>query len=168
MIAVWRFRLIVPVLAAALFSVAAAGSHPRVLAQSAQSGITFQDLGSVSVTGSDWSFATDLPTGAGAWESVTISNYGYCFVGPNDPRAGTAHAAAVFWFAELKAAPPDASGYTFTGALEAERGGNVAGQVKVTTMQGLNPTTHVEATLSGSDLSFYQGNDLEVCLLGST
>ena len=163
-----RFRIMMAMLGAVLLSAGLAGSHPRVLAQSAQQGITLQDLGSLAVTGSDWTFVTDVPVGSGAWESVTISNYGYCFVGPNDPRAGTAHAAAVFWFGELKAAPPDASGYSFTGTLKSERGGNVTGHVQVATTQSSSPTTHVEATLSGSDLSNYQDNNLEVCLLGSS
>lgn len=100
-----RFRIIPAVLGAVLLSTGLFGSHPRVLAQSAQQGITLQDLGSLAVTGTDWDFVTDVQISAGAWESVTISNYGYCFVGPNDPRAGTAHAAAVFWFGELKSGP---------------------------------------------------------------
>jgi hypothetical protein len=163
-----RLGAIVAVLGFALLAAVATGSHPPVLAQSAEPGILLWDLGSVTVTGTDWSFTSDLPISAGAWESVTISNYGYCFVGPNDPRAGTAHAAAVFWYAELAAAPPDASGYTFTGTLRAGRGGNVAGKVTVKMMQGLTPSTHIDATLSGSDLSSYQDNDLKFCLLGSS
>jgi len=160
----WR-KIIAASLLAMLVATSVA-SPPRVAGQSTQLGISLQDLGGVNVTGNNWNFSGDFQVSAGAWESVTISNYGYCFVGPNDPRAGTAHAAAVFYFAQLDAQPPGRDGYTFKGELKAGRGGNVAGQVTVTT--SISTGTHIEATLSGSDLSFYQDNTLEVCLLGSS
>src|SRR5579884_4352052 len=81
-------------------------SVAHVRAQSVSPGVVLYDLGDQSVSGTNWSFSGDFAVTAGAFESVTVSNYGYCFVGPNDPRAGTAHAAAVFWFTELKAMPP--------------------------------------------------------------
>jgi hypothetical protein len=158
-----RALVVLPVLIlATAFTVAA----PRALAQSPQPGIALQDLGSKSVTSTDWSFSGDFDISAGAWESVTISNYGYCFVGPNDPRAGTAHAGGVFYFAELAAQPPGSDGYSFTGDITPGRGGNVSGQVTVTT--SISTGTHVDVTLSGSDLSFYKDNKLQVCLLGSS
>jgi hypothetical protein len=150
--------LLLPALVAGAF-----GVH-RSSAQSANPGITFQDLGTVDVTGNDWSFTGDFQIRAGAWESLTISNYGYCFVGPNDPREGTAHAAAVYWFGELT---PDSPGSgDFTGTLQAGRGGNVTGRVHITSPS--SGTTHIDATLSGSDLSFFKDNKLQVCLLGSS
>lgn len=144
-----------------------AGSGRHAAAQSAQSGITFQDLGSQKVTGTDWNFSADFAISAGAWESITIANYGYCFVGPNDPRAGTAHAGGVFWYTVLQPQAPGAVD-TYTGDLKPARGGNVSGHVTVTTTPGATPDTHVDVTLSGSDLNFYQDNSLEVCLLGSS
>lgn len=144
----------------------AAGSHPAA-AQSTQAGIALQDLGGQNVTSTSWNFSGDFQVSAGAWESVTITNYGYCFVGPNDPRAGTAHAAGVFYYAELESGPPGRDGYTFKGTFKAGRGGNVSGTVTVTSSTSTG-ATHVDATLSGSDLQYYQDNTLEVCLLGSS
>lgn len=138
-------------------------------AQSSQSGIVFYDVGSQTVSGSSWNFSGDFQITAGAWESITITNYGYCFAGPNDPRAGTAHAGGVFWFTELQASPPTNSGYTYTAKLKPGRGGNTDGTVTVTTNgDPSNPNTHVDVSLSGSDLNFYQDNTLDVCLLGSS
>ena len=150
----------------ALMTVAA---HTPRLA-SAQSGIAFYDLGSQAVSsGTDWTFSADFAISAGAWESVTVTNYGYCFVGPNDPRAGTAHAGGVFWFAELQAQPPQNGGYVFTGSLANGRINSPPGNVTVTTNgDPASPRTHIEATLSRNDPSFFQGENLEVCLLGSS
>jgi hypothetical protein len=137
-------------------------------AQSVSPGVVVYDLGDVNVNGTSWSFSGDFAVTAGAFESVTISNYGYCFVGPNDPRAGTAHAGGVFWFTQLTPAPPTPSGTTYTGMLNSGRGGNVQGSVTVMSNgDPTNPSTHVDATLSGSDLSNFSGNTLKVCLLGS-
>jgi hypothetical protein len=136
----------------------------RAVAQAPVPGITFQDLGTVDVTGTDWIFSGDFQIHAGAWESVTISNYGYCFVGPNDPREGTAHAAGVYWFAELSPDGPGAP--NFSGNLMPGRGGNVSGQVSVSTPS--DGVTHIDARLSGSDLNFFKDNKLQVCLLGSS
>src|SRR5712692_3064803 len=129
---------------------APANAPYRAAAQSSQPGIKLHNLGSVPVIGSDWSFSLDIGISAGAWESVTVSNYGYCFVGPNDPREGTAHAAGVFWFGELKPLGP---GDGFFGTLEPGRGGNVKGTVTVTSPTA--GTTHIEAALSGSDLNYF-------------
>lgn len=134
------------------------------------SGIAMYDLGDQVPTGSQWSFSGDFCVSAGAWESVTISNYGWCFSGPNDPRAGTAHAGAIYWYAELESAPPTNAGYAFTGNLVAEREqstANISGSVTVTAGADLT-TTHIDASLSDSSLAFFQGNPLKVCLLGSS
>src|SRR5712692_11287334 len=96
---------------------APANAPYRAAAQSSQPGIKLHNLGSDPVIGSDWSFSLDIGISAGAWESVTVSNYGYCFVGPNDPREGTAHAGGVFYFAQLAAQPPGRDGYGFTGEI---------------------------------------------------
>lgn len=160
-----RTRLAAVLLCALL---AAAGA-PASRSASAQSGIALYDLGSQEVSGTDWSFAGDFAVAAGAWESVTVSNYGYCFVGPNDPRAGTAHAGGVFWFGELLAQPPQDNNYIFAGELRSGRDGGTTGRVRVTTSGDFSaPATHVDVSLSGSDLSFFEGNSLEVCLLGSS
>jgi hypothetical protein len=141
----------------------------RVRAQSAQQGISLYDLGDQKVSLTSWNFSGDFAVYAGAFESVTVTNYGYCFVGPNDPRAGTAHAGGVFWYAELQAHPPTQNGYTFDGDFSGGRGSNVTGHVTVTTNgDQSNPSTHVDVSLSGSDLSFYSDNTLKVCLLGSS
>ena len=145
-------------------------SRPQIAAaQSPQPGIALYPLGSQMINGSNWSFSGDLSVTAGAWESVTISNYGYCFVGPNDPRAGTAHAGGMFWFGELQAQPPQAAGYLFSGTLANGRGGSSGGMVTVTTNgDPSSPATHIDASLSGSDLTYFAGDSLTVCLLGSS
>lgn len=136
----------------------------HLMAQSA--GVALWDLGSQPVSGTDWDFQGDFAIGAGAWESLTISNYGYCWVGPNDPRAGTAHAGAVYWFTELQPQPLSASGVPYTGTLQR---GNMAGEVTITTTDdGTGPVTHIQVTITGSDLQFFQDNTLGVCLLGSS
>jgi hypothetical protein len=140
-------------------------SH-RVLAQSPNAGIALQDLGGQNVSGTTWNFSGDFAVSAGAWESVTITNYGYCFVGPNDPRAGTAHAAGVFYYTDLSVMP-GRDGYTFKGTFKPGRGGDVTGTVTVV-MSQTTGMTHIDATLSGNDLQYYQDNTLEVCLLGSS
>jgi hypothetical protein len=152
------------VLALALGGGLAPARH--VVAQQ-QPGIRLYNLGSQKVSGRTWSFSGDFPIGAGAWESLTVSNYGYCFVGPNDPRAGTAHAAAVFWFTELS---PDESGddQSFTGTLASDRSMATGDATVTTTDDGSGPMTHVEMTISGNDLRFYQDNTLTACLLGSS
>jgi hypothetical protein len=137
-------------------------------AQSGQSGVAFWDLGGAQISGNVWNFSGDFAISAGAWESVTISNYGDCFVGPNDPRAGTAHAGAVYWFAELTPQQPQDSSFTYIGNLMPGRGGNAAGQVTISSTQGPDAVTHIDVSISGSDLGFYQDNTLEVCLLGSS
>ena len=137
-------------------------------AQTVNPGVVLYDLGDQAVSGTSWSFSGDFAITAGAFESVTISNYGYCFVGPNDPRAGTAHAAAVFWFTELNTMPPADNTFKYTGTLNSGRGGNVQGTVSISTNgDPSNPSTHVDVSLSGSDLSNFSGNTLKVCLLGS-
>jgi hypothetical protein len=141
---------------------------PLVRAQSANQGVVVYDLGDQTVSGTSWSLSGDYAVTAGAYDSITISNYGYCFLGPNDPRAGSAHAAAVYWYAELHAKPPQDNGYVYSGELVAGRGGNVKGSVTVTTTgDPTNATTHVDISLSGSDLNYYQGNDFKACLFGS-
>jgi len=161
---------VIAVLAPLLAVAASAAPRPRAAsAQSAQPGIALYPLGSQAISGTEWSFSGDFAIAAGAWESVTISNYGYCFVGPNDPRAGTAHAGGVFWFGELQPQAPQANQYVFTGTLASGRGGSVAGQVTLTTNgDPSSPQTHLEASLSGSDLSYFSGESLSVCLLGSS
>ncbi len=137
-------------------------------AQSPSPGIVVYDLGDQSVSGTSWSYSGDFGVTAGAYEAVTVSNYGYCFLGPNDPRAGTAHAAAVYWYAQLLAQAPSGSTYTFAGDLVPGRGGNVKGSVTVATNgDPSNASTHVDVSLSGSDLSSYRDNSLKVCLFGS-
>jgi hypothetical protein len=160
----WRrlsLTLALSLAAAIIFPVA---SH-HADAQSANPGITFQDLGGQNVSGNSWSFSGDFPVSAGAWESVTITNYGYCFAGPNDPRAGTAHAAGVFYYTDLSVMP-GRDGYTFKGTIKPGRGGNVMGTVTIV-MSQTTGMSHVDISLSGSDLQYYQDNTLEVCLLGS-
>jgi hypothetical protein len=159
----------IAVLAAILAAAASPLPGPRTAsAQSPQPGIALYPLGSQAINGTDWSFSGDFAITAGAWESVTVSNYGYCFVGPNDPRAGTAHAGAVFWFGELQAQPPQTGGYVFAGALASGRGGNSSGQTTVTTNgDPASPLTHIDLSLSGNDLSYFSGQNLGVCLLGS-
>lgn len=155
---------------APLLAVMAITSHgPRAAsAQASQPGIALYPLGSQAISGTDWSFSGDFAVSAGAWESVTIGNYGYCFVGPNDPRAGTAHAGGVFWFGELQLQAPQANQYVFSGTLASGRGGSVTGQVTVTTNGDPgSPQTHIDASLAGSDLSYFNGESLSVCLLGS-
>jgi hypothetical protein len=142
-----------------------AASH-RAAAQSANPGISLQDLGGLNVSGTTWNFSGDFPVSAGAWESVTITNYGYCFVGPNDPRAGTAHAAGVFYYTDLSV-EPGRDGYTFKGMFKPGRGGNVMGTVNIV-MSQTTGMSHVDISLSGSDLQYYQDNTFEVCLLGSS
>jgi len=137
-------------------------------AQSAQPGIAFWDLGGSQVSGTEWDFSGDFAISAGAWESVTISNYGYCFVGPNDPRAGSAHAGAIYWFTELTPQQPQDSTFSYTGNLISARGPSTPGRVTITASQGPDAVTHVSIRISGSDLSYFQDNTLEVCLLGSS
>jgi len=160
----------IAVLAPLLAVTAATLPGPRAAsAQSSQPGVALYPLGSQAISGTDWSFSGDFAVTAGTWESVTISNYGYCFVGPNDPRAGTAHAGGVFWFGELQAQAPQSDQYVFTGTLASGRGGNVSGQVTVTTNGDPSaPLTHIDASLSGGDLSYFNGEGLNVCLLGSS
>lgn len=134
------------------------------------SGIAMVDLGDQVPAGSQWSFSGDFCVSAGAWESVTISNYGWCFSGPNDPLAGTAHAGAIYWYAELASTPPTNAGYTFTGNLVAEReqnNANISGSVTLTASADLT-MTHIDASLSDSNLTYFQDNPLKVCLLGSS
>jgi len=140
----------------------------RVLAQSSSPGVAVYDLGDQAVSGTTWSFSGDFAVTAGAFEAVTVSNYGYCFLGPNDPREGTAHAGGVFWFTDLTGPAGPDNGYTYDGTFRAGRGGDVKGKVTVSTNgDPSNPTTHVDASLSGSDLNFYQDNTLKLCLIGS-
>lgn len=158
---------------AALFALAVLGSAAlqrphRASAQSATPGITLWDLGGSQISGTEWDFSGDFAINAGAWESLTISNYGYCFVGPNDPRAGTAHAGAIYWFTELTPQQPQDSTFSYTGNLMSGRGLNTSGQVTITSSQGPDAVTHIDITISGSDLSFFQDNTLEACLLGSS
>jgi hypothetical protein len=138
-------------------------------AQPAQPGITLYTLGPTAITGTDWAFSGDFAIGAGAFESVTVTNYGSCFVGPNDPRAGTAHAGGAYWFGELQAQPPQSGGHVFTGGLSAGHGSQATGSVAVTTNgDPSSPLTHIDVSLSGSDLTYLAGESLSVCLLAST
>jgi hypothetical protein len=139
-----------------------------VHAQSPSPGVVVFDLGDQAVSGTTWSYSGSYGVTAGAFESVTVSNYGYCFLGPNDPRAGSAHAGAVYWSTDLTPAAPSGGSFTYSGSLVPGRGGNVTGSVTVSTNgDPSNPSTQVVVTLSGSDLSFYQGNSLKLCLIGS-
>ncbi len=161
---VYRWLLLVELLAVVALGSAALTFGSRVAAQSI--GIVLWDLGSQPISGTTWDFEDDFTIGAGAWESLTISNYGYCWVGPNDPRAGTAHAGAVYWFTELQTRPQSASGSTYTGTLQL---GNMAGTARITTTNdGSGPVTHVQLSLAGSDFMYFQDNTLQVCLLGSS
>ena len=163
-----RWLMLAGVLAIILLGSAVLQPPRPLSAQNAEPGIAFWDLGGSQVSGTEWDFSGDFAISAGAWESLTISNYGYCFVGPNDPRAGTAHAAAVYWFSELTPQQPMDSTFIYTGTLMPGRGGNISGQVTISSTQGPDAVTHVAITLSGSDLSFFQDNTLEACLLGSS
>jgi hypothetical protein len=160
----WRKLSLTFALALAL-TIASSALHPA-LAQSPNPGIALQDLGGQNVSGTTWNFSGDFAVTAGAWESVTITNYGYCFVGPNDPRAGTAHAAGVFYYTDLSVMP-GRDGYTFKGTFKPGRGGDVTGTVTAV-MSQTTGMTHIDITLTGNDLQYYQDNTLEVCLLGSS
>jgi hypothetical protein len=154
--------------AVALLLVEAGVSFLPVSAQPAQSAITLFSLGPAAVSGTDWTFSDDVAIGAGAFESVTVTNYGYCFVGPNDPRAGTAHAGGAYWFGELQAQAPQSGGYIFTGGLSGGHGSQASGRVTVTTNGDPSaPLTHVDVSLSGDDLTYLSGESLNICLLAS-
>ena len=161
-----KWLLISGLIALFVFAGDLMGPPRRVTAQ--DSGIALWDLGTKKISGNIWNFEGDFAIDAGAWESVTVSNYNYCFVGPNDPREGTAHAGAIFWFTELQAMPFSEQGPNYTGTLQSGRS-NDAGRVAITTTySGTTANTHVSVTISGSDLMYYQDNTLGVCLLGST
>jgi len=151
-----------------LFVLGSAALTParRLVAQDL--GITLWDVGSQRISGTSWEFDGDFAINAGAWESLTVSNSSYCWVGPNDPHAGTAHAGAVWWFTELTTNPQGGGDMVYTGSLRGERSADVGQATITTTDDGTNAVTHVQITISGSDLMYYQDNTLEVCLLGSS
>ena len=161
-----RWVLRAGLLAMIMLGSAALTPARRLAAQDA--GIALWDLGAQPVSGTAWVFEGDFALGAGAWESLTISNYGYCWVGPNDPRAGTAHAAAVYWFTELQPQPPSGSSMIYTGVLQSGRSSAVGAATITTAEDSTGPVTHVDVTISGNDLTYLQDNTLDVCLLGSS
>jgi hypothetical protein len=153
---------------AALIVLMSATIAPSERLAAQDSGVVLWDLGSQPVSGATWQFDGDFAIAAGAWESLTISNYGYCWVGPNDPRAGTAHADAVFWFTELQPQPPATSGTVYSGTLKSERSAAGGDATITSTEDPSGSVTHVHLTISGSGLTNWQDEALEVCLLGSS
>src|ERR1700693_3130806 len=74
------------------------------------------NLGSLPAASSTWNFDSDDHIGSGPWQSVNVTNTP-CFSGPGDPRAGTAHAGAIAWYAELHAVPTQTPHSIYEGDL---------------------------------------------------
>jgi hypothetical protein len=142
-------------------------------AQSTQQGIQLFDLGDQQVTGTSWSFSDDFAITAGAFESLTISNSDFCWVGPVDPRLGSRYGLLFFFQLAGPAGPDNRNGFTYDAypgnGFFGGGNGDVAGSATISTNRNpSSPATHVEITLSGTGLRAYSDQTLRVCLLGSS
>lgn len=156
---------------------ASAYAVPHRLA--AQSAASVYDLGSQAATQKsgqwpDWSFAADLDLGTQDWTGINVVNT-TCFLGPDDPNAGTAHAGAIGWYAQLRPAPGPSGLLVLAGTLNPIEGTNASGSVTVIPAHDVSPPplarpadslTHVNVQIHGLE-DFAEGNDFRVCLGGS-
>jgi hypothetical protein len=109
-------------------------------------------VGQMPVTGSDWSFSSNLPNQGGPWGSVTVTNTNCT----TPYRPGSAQAGAVIFTAPLT------PGFASSGTLQGFTGSAASGQVKVLPMADTGGV-NVTATLSGLE-PFVAGTTLSVCL----
>ncbi|HTE84116.1 MAG TPA: hypothetical protein VK821_05235 [Dehalococcoidia bacterium] len=110
----------------------------------------------------NWTFTADVTLGSGAWVAVNVTNTP-CFIGPNDPLAGTAHAGAIAWYALLQPLPMKGAGQVWDGTLSPIEGTGAVGNVQVAADPGVPGLTHVRVSIPSLE-EFAQDNTFDVCL----
>jgi hypothetical protein len=113
----------------------------------------------------DWYFSSEFSAGPGPWQRVLVTNAPPCWSGDVPPWAGTAHAAAQYWYAQLSAVPSQTPYTIAEGDLIPQRGpAGVYGRVTVVSLGGDNPSGYIDVALWGLDPASYGGGPLTVCL----
>lgn len=121
------------------------------------------DVGSLPVTQSTWHFDSNFQGNTLNWASVTITNSGSCFSGPDNPRPGTASAGLIIYYGTLAPVPGPLGVSVYSGNVEGTMGSAGVGTVRVSAPVTLNPVTHVDASLWNLE-QWVEGNTLSVCL----